>query len=68
MDGITKVLNSNKELIVDDSLSITVGSIDIPSGAGGNDPLRLYSVQIIRLKESDLYSKLSVTISAYRYP
>lgn len=35
LDGITKVLNSNEELIVDDSLEINVGSVEIPSGSGG---------------------------------
>ena len=36
LDGITKVLNSNEELIVDDSLEVSVGSIEIPSGSGGD--------------------------------
>lgn len=39
MDGITKVLNSNEELIVDDSLEISVGSIEIPSGSGCSLPI-----------------------------
>jgi len=36
MNGITNVLNSNKELIVGDSLSVTVGSIAMPQGNGSN--------------------------------
>lgn len=36
MDGITKVLNSNEELVVDDSMSVTIGSISIPKGSGSN--------------------------------
>jgi len=35
MDGITKVLNSNEELIVDDTMSVTIGSISMPQGSGG---------------------------------
>ncbi|CAG2203034.1 unnamed protein product [Mytilus edulis] len=34
MDEISKVLQSNEELPVDDSFSVTVGRIDIPSGGG----------------------------------
>ncbi|CAG2253327.1 unnamed protein product [Mytilus edulis] len=34
MDEISKVLQSNEELPVDDSCTITVGRIDIPSGGG----------------------------------
>lgn len=36
LDGITNVLNSNEELVVDDSLEISVGSIEVPSGSGGS--------------------------------
>lgn len=36
MDGITKVLNSNEELVVDDSMSVTIGFISIPKGSGSN--------------------------------
>ena len=32
MDHITKVLNSNEDLDVDESMMVTVGSIDIPKG------------------------------------
>ncbi|CAC5384136.1 unnamed protein product [Mytilus coruscus] len=34
MNEISKVLQSNEELPVDDSFSVTVGRIDIPSGGG----------------------------------
>lgn len=39
MDGITKVLNSNEELFVDDNISVSVGSITIPKGSGGGTPI-----------------------------
>lgn len=35
-NGINSVFNSNEELIVDDNLSVTVGSIAMPQGNGGN--------------------------------
>ncbi|CAC5359405.1 unnamed protein product [Mytilus coruscus] len=34
MEEISKVLQSNEELPLDDSFSVTVGRIDIPSGGG----------------------------------
>lgn len=37
MESISKVLNSNEELVVDDSLEVNVGSISVPSGSGGNN-------------------------------
>ena len=39
MNGITKVLNSNEELIVDDSMSVTIGAIALPAGSGGGIPI-----------------------------
>jgi len=37
MDGISKVLNNNEELVVDDSLEVDVGSISVPSGSEGSN-------------------------------
>lgn len=39
MDGITKDLNSNEELVVDDSMSVTIASITFPKGSGGGLPI-----------------------------
>ncbi|XP_053373006.1 uncharacterized protein LOC128546475 [Mercenaria mercenaria] len=35
METIEKVLNSNKDLCIDESFDISVGSIDLPKGSGG---------------------------------
>lgn len=36
MSEVTKVLNSNEDVPVDGDLIVTIGSIDIPKGGGGN--------------------------------
>jgi hypothetical protein len=43
MSEITKVLNSNESLPVDENLLVTIGSIDLPKG-GGNRKLRITSL------------------------
>ena len=47
MDEISKVLQSNEELPVDDSFSVTVGRIDIPSGGG-----RVYITNLTGIENS----------------
>lgn len=44
MSEITKVLNSNGTLSVDEHLLVTVGSIDLPKGGSGNKLPVTYSV------------------------
>lgn len=36
MSEVTKVLNSNEDVPVDGDLIVTIGSIDMPKGRGGN--------------------------------
>ena len=63
MDHITKVLNSNEDLDVDESMMVTVGSIDIPKG-GFHLPISQLTGpenSLIRKKNPYFTSKTTIT-------
>ena len=56
LEGITKVLQSHKDLPIDKGFQITVGSIEIPSGSGRTKGFTLSGVDsCIRLKTKSFY-------------
>lgn len=62
MDEIGKVLQSNEELPVDDSFSVTVGRIDIPSGGGRVGITKLMGENNSIERKRSLISRSSATM------
>lgn len=72
MSEIVKVLNSNESLPIDESLLVTIGSIDLPKGGGNPRKLPITSLfgpkNSTERKKNHSFMYKTITIYAWLFP